>query len=31
MFGPTYLLDNQEVFATKGVSAKDELRKIIKR
>lgn len=29
--GPTYLLDNQEVFSSKGAPAKDELRKIIKR
>lgn len=31
MFGPTYLLDNQEVFASRGVPSKEELRKIIKR
>lgn len=31
MFGPTYLLDNQEIFATPSVPAKEELRKLIKR
>ncbi|MEK6727486.1 MAG: hypothetical protein AABY28_02275 [Candidatus Omnitrophota bacterium] len=31
MFGPTYLLDNQEAFSSKGATAKEELRKIIKR
>jgi 5'-nucleotidase len=31
MFGPTYLLDNQEVFSSKGVPTKDELKKILKR
>lgn len=31
MFGPTYLLDNLEIFSTKGAPAKEELRKIIKR
>jgi len=31
MFGPTYLLDNQEIFATKGVPSKEELKKIITR
>ncbi|MFA5145417.1 MAG: hypothetical protein WC723_05385 [Candidatus Omnitrophota bacterium] len=31
MFGPVYLLDNQEVFSSNGVPAKEELRKIIKR
>lgn len=31
MFGPTFLLNNREVFSSKGVPSKDELRKIIKR
>jgi len=31
MSGPTYLVDNQEVFSSQGVPAKEELRKIIKR
>lgn len=31
MFGPTYLLDNQEIFASNGAPTKEELRKIIKR
>jgi hypothetical protein len=31
MFGPTYLLDNQEVFGTEGTPTKEELKKIIKR
>lgn len=31
MFGPTYLLDNQEVFGSRGVPSKEELKKIIKR
>ena len=31
MFGPTYLLDNQEVFSSQGAPTKEELRKIIKR
>lgn len=31
MSGPTYLLDNQEAFSSKGAPAKEELRKIIKR
>lgn len=31
MFGPTYLLDNIEIFSTKGLASKEELRKIIKR
>ncbi len=31
MFGPAYLLENQEIFATQGVPTKEELRKLIKR
>ncbi|MDD5432848.1 MAG: hypothetical protein PHO70_07715 [Candidatus Omnitrophica bacterium] len=31
MFGPAYLMDNQEIFATKGVPSKEELKKILKR
>lgn len=31
MFGPTYLLDNQEIFGSNGVPTKEELRNIIKR
>lgn len=31
MFGPTYLLNNLEVFATKGTPNKEDLKKIIKR
>lgn len=31
MFGPTYLLDNQEVFSSKGAPSREELKKIIKR
>lgn len=31
MFGPTYLLDNQEVFSSRGVPEKEELKKILKR
>lgn len=31
MFGPAYLVDNQQIFATQGVPSKEELRKIIKR
>ncbi|MCM8795663.1 MAG: metallophosphatase [Candidatus Omnitrophica bacterium] len=31
MFGPVYLLENQEVFSTEGVPTKEELSKIIKR
>ena len=31
MSGSTYLLDNQEVFSSKGAPAKEELKKIIKR
>ena len=29
MFGPTYLLDNQEIFSSSGAPNKEELRKII--
>jgi len=29
--GPTYLVDNQEIFGSNGVPSKEELRKIIKR
>ncbi len=31
MFGPTYLLNNREVFSSKGALSKEEFRKIIKR
>jgi len=31
IFGPAYLLDNQEIFASQGVPAKEEFKKIIKR
>jgi hypothetical protein len=31
MFGPTYLLENQEVFSSAGVPTKEELKQIIKR
>ncbi len=31
MFGPTYLLDNQEVFSTRGAPTKEELNKVIKK
>ena len=31
MFGPTYLLDNQEIFSTQEIPAKDELKKILQR
>lgn len=31
MFGPTYLLDNQEIFSTKGAPTKEALKQIIKR
>lgn len=31
MFGPTYLLDNQEIFASRGVPSKEELRKILRK
>jgi len=31
MFGPTYLLDNQEIFGLEGIVTKEEFRKIIKR
>ena len=30
MFGPVYLVDNNRIFSTRGVPAKDELKKIIK-
>jgi hypothetical protein len=29
MFGPSYLLDNQEIFATQGVPPKEDFRKIL--
>jgi hypothetical protein len=31
LYGPTYLLDNQQVFGTQGVPTKEELKKILKR
>jgi 5'-nucleotidase len=31
IFGPAYLLDNQEIFGSQGVPAKEEFKKIIKR
>ena len=31
MFGPAYLLDNQEIFGTQGVPPKEDFRKILKR
>ena len=31
MFGPTYLLDNQEVFGSQGVPSKEDLKKILKK
>ncbi|MEW6075669.1 MAG: hypothetical protein AB1530_05120 [Candidatus Omnitrophota bacterium] len=31
MFGPTYLIDNREVFSSAGVPTKEELRQLIKR
>jgi hypothetical protein len=31
MFGPTYLIDNQEIFSTQGIPSKEELRKILGR
>jgi len=31
MLGPTYLLDNQEIFSSQGVPAVEELKKLIKR
>lgn len=31
MFGPTYLVNNQEIFSSAGAPAKEELKKIIKR
>lgn len=30
-FGPSYLLDNQEIFSSLGVPSKDELNKVLKR
>ena len=31
MFGPTYLLDNQEIFSIKGTPKKEDLKKIFKK
>ncbi len=31
MFGPTYLLDNSQIFSSKGAPSKEELKKIIKK
>jgi hypothetical protein len=31
MFGPIYLLDNQQIFSTKGTPTKEELKKILKK
>ncbi len=31
MFGPTYLVDNQEIFVSQGAISKKELRKIMKK
>lgn len=31
MFGPTYLVDNQEIFGSKGVPKKEDLKKLFKR
>jgi hypothetical protein len=31
MFGPTYLIDNQEIFSSQGVPSREELKKIIKK
>jgi len=31
MFGPTYLLDNCEIFSSRGVPGKEELKKLIKK
>lgn len=31
MFGPTYLLENQEIFSSRGVTKKEELERIIKK
>jgi hypothetical protein len=31
MFGPTYLLHNQEIFASQGVPSREELKKIIEK
>jgi hypothetical protein len=30
-FGPSYLLDNQEIFSSRGVPSKEEFRKILKK
>ena len=31
MFGPTYLVDNQEIFSTEGLPAKDDFKKLFHR
>lgn len=31
MYGPTYLLDNQEIFSSEGAPSKEEFKKILKR
>jgi len=31
MIGPAYLVENQEIFGTKGIPSKDELKKLLKR
>lgn len=31
MFGPVYLMDNQEIFSTRGIPQKEELKKMLKR
>ena len=31
MTGPTYLMDNNEIFASRGVPSKEELKKVLKR
>jgi protein-disulfide isomerase len=31
MRGPTYLMDNQEIFGTNGIPSKEEFKKIFKR
>ena len=31
MFGPTYLMDNQEIFATKDVPSKEDFKKILRK
>lgn len=31
MFGPTYLLENREIFSSRGVPGKEELKKLIKK